>query len=396
MDDAWQLSQQTSPMDGEVVRATRIYAFPDMGTSVRAEFVCAVEKKQLDMKLTSIVGDADNPSSASLFQRDVVPGGQVIAGMQVGPGLNVKGRIKFASLPPQDLSSYFGFSNNFGNVLTSMSLIKTDKNFLQVMVFENYLEDYLVQNDLNSVRIKSVEREESEHEDFDFNPTAALSTLFPIAIEAINGRGTFDLVIAKSKSISAVLDQCGGDGPVMDPALSQLLKSGTGIAGSVNAIAPQGAAITTGDRVPTSDAVAVETASASQASANSSSSSKSAVAPASAQIPNSAVESSMSGAADRSVTGTGNPQSLLRTSFDCTKASSPTERAICSDASLSDLDGRMAAAYKRLLSRDPLALSEQRDWMKQRNQCGGDIGCLTSSYQGRLQKIQEIMATINK
>src|SRR5438128_1420226 len=36
-------------------------------------------------------------------------------------------------------------------------------------------------------------------------------------------------------------------------------------------------------------------------------------------------------------------------SFECTKAKAPVEKMICSDAALSDLDGRLAAAYRRAL-----------------------------------------------
>jgi uncharacterized protein YecT (DUF1311 family) len=60
-------------------------------------------------------------------------------------------------------------------------------------------------------------------------------------------------------------------------------------------------------------------------------------------------------------------------SFDCAKAKAPVEKMICSDAALSDLDGRLAAAYRRALglasNPEPLKV-EQRSWLAtERKKC---------------------------
>lgn len=83
-------------------------------------------------------------------------------------------------------------------------------------------------------------------------------------------------------------------------------------------------------------------------------------------------------------------------SFDCRNAASPVEIAICTDPQLSDLDGRLALVYKQLLSHDPLARPEQRDWLQQRNRCGSNVSCLTLSYENRLKEIQAIQSESEK
>lgn len=38
----------------------------------------------------------------------------------------------------------------------------------------------------------------------------------------------------------------------------------------------------------------------------------------------------------------------------------------------------------------------QQVWLRDRQKCGGDTACLTKSYEGRLQQLDEIYAGINK
>jgi uncharacterized protein len=77
-------------------------------------------------------------------------------------------------------------------------------------------------------------------------------------------------------------------------------------------------------------------------------------------------------------------------SFDCRKAASPTEKAICGSAELSGLDSRMAAAWKRSIQvfADADALlaplrTEQREWVAKRNACGASVSCLENAYLER-------------
>ena len=92
-------------------------------------------------------------------------------------------------------------------------------------------------------------------------------------------------------------------------------------------------------------------------------------------------------------------------SFDCTKASSPTEKAICSSSDLSDLDSTMSQKYKNALlaSQDPDALkANQRQWIVQTRSCSsapeGIEFCLRRMYQERityLRMAQENTAPAN-
>ncbi|MFU1476484.1 lysozyme inhibitor LprI family protein [Roseovarius sp. C7] len=79
-------------------------------------------------------------------------------------------------------------------------------------------------------------------------------------------------------------------------------------------------------------------------------------------------------------------------SFDCTKASTPTEFAICGSPTLAQLDREIAAAYT--VRRDALGASDraallaaQRDWLATRDQCGGDPACIEAMMRLRLSQI---------
>ena len=74
--------------------------------------------------------------------------------------------------------------------------------------------------------------------------------------------------------------------------------------------------------------------------------------------------------------------------FDCLKASTLTEKTICSDRQLSLLDGLMGVDFRSKLknSNDKSAIKEdQKKWNKlQRDKCGDNVSCLVSAYQERL------------
>ncbi len=80
-------------------------------------------------------------------------------------------------------------------------------------------------------------------------------------------------------------------------------------------------------------------------------------------------------------------------SFDCTKASTLVEKAICSDDKLSDLDDSLMQAYKRALASttDIYALkSQQRAWLAGvRNKCQ-DSACIEHVYSERLIELNGI------
>ena len=84
------------------------------------------------------------------------------------------------------------------------------------------------------------------------------------------------------------------------------------------------------------------------------------------------------------------PMAAHAAGFDCTKAASPTEKAICADPGLSSLDGQLAAAWKKALAKggDTAALkAAQLQWLKQRDRCGTDASCIGDRYRERLASL---------
>jgi uncharacterized protein len=84
-------------------------------------------------------------------------------------------------------------------------------------------------------------------------------------------------------------------------------------------------------------------------------------------------------------------------SFNCDKAASATEKAVCADPALDRLDETMASRYQALLTRLPPVQAdalrqEQRKWLQQRNRCGGKGDCLRREYQGRLIRLEQLAA----
>ncbi|RQR31474.1 DUF1311 domain-containing protein [Burkholderia sp. Bp9143] len=84
------------------------------------------------------------------------------------------------------------------------------------------------------------------------------------------------------------------------------------------------------------------------------------------------------------------PMAAQAAGFDCAKAVSPTEKAICADAGLSSLDGQLAVAWKKALAKggDTAALkAAQLKWLKQRDRCGNDASCVGDRYRERLASL---------
>jgi uncharacterized protein len=73
--------------------------------------------------------------------------------------------------------------------------------------------------------------------------------------------------------------------------------------------------------------------------------------------------------------------------FDCAKAAAPTEKLICGDPQLSQLDGQLAQAYRRALegAAEPDKLrAEQRTWLRTERKACVDAACLKTVYTQRL------------
>jgi uncharacterized protein YecT (DUF1311 family) len=90
-----------------------------------------------------------------------------------------------------------------------------------------------------------------------------------------------------------------------------------------------------------------------------------------------------------------------KASFLCGEARTPSEKAICSSASLASFDRSISKSYADDLQqfkdvRDPDATlklkQSQQDWLRIRNQCGGDGGCLLKSMSARLEALSDTSA----
>ena len=79
-------------------------------------------------------------------------------------------------------------------------------------------------------------------------------------------------------------------------------------------------------------------------------------------------------------------------SFDCKKARSEDEKAICANPELSKLDEDLAAAFKSTLAlmsgdakRIAIFRKDQAAWVKERDRCGGTASCLKNEYVRRIR-----------
>lgn len=81
-------------------------------------------------------------------------------------------------------------------------------------------------------------------------------------------------------------------------------------------------------------------------------------------------------------------------SFDCNKAVTTVEVAICGSRILTEMDAAMARAYRRLLEErsenEGVALrSSQRQWIRDRQaRCSGDETCIISMFNARIAELQ--------
>jgi uncharacterized protein len=84
------------------------------------------------------------------------------------------------------------------------------------------------------------------------------------------------------------------------------------------------------------------------------------------------------------------PGAAHAASFNCALAKTADEKAICHNATLSDLDTQMATLFgvrmkvPMLMGARGDAGDEQIQWLQSRRACGGSVACLTGSYKGRI------------
>ena len=92
-------------------------------------------------------------------------------------------------------------------------------------------------------------------------------------------------------------------------------------------------------------------------------------------------------------------------SFDCGKAATGIEHAICSDKPLGELDITLANEFKTVMDAAPglhrALAAGQRRWLAERNQkCGASVGatvevtsaCLASVYRSRIAELKTVAA----
>lgn len=80
-------------------------------------------------------------------------------------------------------------------------------------------------------------------------------------------------------------------------------------------------------------------------------------------------------------------------SFDCTRARSADERAICGNRVLEDRDVELSVLYGLITKLVPMGSRdvirrEQTQWLSQRGRCGADIPCLRRTYDRRVASLR--------
>ena len=79
------------------------------------------------------------------------------------------------------------------------------------------------------------------------------------------------------------------------------------------------------------------------------------------------------------------PEPAKAQSYSCAKARLATEKAICRNRTLGQMDSKMAALYYGAIGQIPRGLrgkarSAQRKWLASRNQCGRNRACIRTHY----------------
>lgn len=83
-------------------------------------------------------------------------------------------------------------------------------------------------------------------------------------------------------------------------------------------------------------------------------------------------------------------------SFDCRKARTADEKAICANRDINDQDVRVDQLYGITRHLVPMGgrgaiMDDQRAWLQARKQCGANQACLRRSYDKRLGELNTVM-----
>ncbi|WP_425989201.1 lysozyme inhibitor LprI family protein [Afipia sp. DC4300-2b1] len=87
--------------------------------------------------------------------------------------------------------------------------------------------------------------------------------------------------------------------------------------------------------------------------------------------------------------------------LDCKKASSAAERTICSDYGLGQSEARVATLYGLTTSLVAMGQrgtiqDDQRAFLRQRDACGANAGCLRAAYAARDKQLEAVMQSIQQ
>ncbi len=81
----------------------------------------------------------------------------------------------------------------------------------------------------------------------------------------------------------------------------------------------------------------------------------------------------------------GRVEAAFSPTFDCRRASNQTEKAICLDWTLSELDFEVATLWDRI-NAEPASveMAAHRQWLQRRNSCVADQKCIDAAYKLRV------------
>jgi uncharacterized protein len=88
-------------------------------------------------------------------------------------------------------------------------------------------------------------------------------------------------------------------------------------------------------------------------------------------------------------------------SYDCAKARTADERAVCASRSLSELDVEMAVRFDTISGLVAMGMrgdmgDAQRAFLASRRRCSSDASCLTALYQGRIAVLKSQYETLKR
>ena len=89
-------------------------------------------------------------------------------------------------------------------------------------------------------------------------------------------------------------------------------------------------------------------------------------------------------------------------SFDCRKAATVPEKAICANAELSRLDVQLSRTWKTLLNafsdsgQRARMKADERAWIAHREECGDNANCMGKLYRDQISALTEISVSLSR